>query len=481
MGVFERIKSHLEGEIGLLPGGGRVVLAVSGGADSRCALDCLHRLGYSLCVAHFDHGLRAGSERDSAFVRGLAGEYGHPFRGEKWNDPDRSSGVEADARWARYSFLVRVAKEIGSHFIATGHTMSDQAETILLHLVRGAGLEGLTGMKARTDLSGWMILNKPRNLYLVRPLLVVRHAETIAYCRERGLEWLEDPTNLDVGLARNKLRNQVIPLLEELNPLAESAVARSGNVLRPVKALVDGIGERAWEKTVQAESRDSISIDREEFARLPDAVQLWVVRRATAMLAELVELGWETTCAVASAIAERGIRPAQLPAGIMLVNDGPRAILALESSGVSMLDYPQMAEPGGVPLGIPGRVALSHGWLLVASAIKGDGQPFSREPWGRDRWRAHADLAEVGRLEVRGFHPGDRIQPLGMDGHVKLGDLFTNEKIPRRAREAWPIVTSETGEVIWVAGLRLAHPYRVRSQSQSIVLLEATHPESDRD
>jgi tRNA(Ile)-lysidine synthase len=205
--------------------GDGVAVAVSGGADSLALLHALRTLagprGWRLAVLTVDHGLRPGSAADAAFVADHAKALGLPTRvltltpGDL--DPHRPAGPEAAARAARYAALWPAAGELGCAWLATGHTLDDQAETVLLQLLRGAGPDGLAGMTVRTG-------------RLLRPLLGVRRADTHAACTAVGLTWREDPTNAEDSLLRNRVRSQLLPLLEELRPGATRTLARTATL-----------------------------------------------------------------------------------------------------------------------------------------------------------------------------------------------------------------------------------------------------------
>jgi tRNA(Ile)-lysidine synthase len=205
--------------------GDGVAVAVSGGADSLALLHALRTLagprGWRLAVLTVDHGLRPGSAADAAFVADHAKALGLPTRvltltaGDL--DPHRPAGPEAAARAARYAALWPAAGELGCDWLATGHTLDDQAETVLLQLLRGAGPDGLAGMTVRTG-------------RLLRPLLGVRRADTHAACTAVGLTWREDPTNAEDSPLRNRVRSQLLPLLEELRPGATGTLARTATL-----------------------------------------------------------------------------------------------------------------------------------------------------------------------------------------------------------------------------------------------------------
>jgi tRNA(Ile)-lysidine synthase len=228
-------------------GGDAVAVAVSGGADSLALLHALRALagprGWRLAVLTVDHGLRPGSAADAAFVADHAKALGLPARvltlapGDL--EPHRDAGPEAAARAARYGALWPAADELGCSWLATGHTLDDQAETVLLQLLRGAGPDGLAGMAVRTG-------------RLLRPLLGARRAETRAACAAIGLAWREDPTNADDTPLRNRVRTQLLPLLEDLRPGATKTLARTATLAADERAWLDPLVAEALAATLAA-------------------------------------------------------------------------------------------------------------------------------------------------------------------------------------------------------------------------------------
>ncbi len=205
---------------GLLPAGGLILCAVSGGPDSVALLHFLKTQGFSVAAAHFDHHLRPTSGRDRAFVEALCRDWGVPcYIGEGEDLAAAPGNLEENARRARYAFLERTAAQVGAARIATAHNANDNLETVLLHLTRGCGLQGLQGIL-------------PRRGILVRPMLHTTRRAIEAYLAQEGLEFMLDETNGDDHFARNRLRHQVIPVLETLNPRAVEAAARMTDRLR---------------------------------------------------------------------------------------------------------------------------------------------------------------------------------------------------------------------------------------------------------
>src|SRR5690242_14200760 len=258
----------------------RLVVAVSGGADSLCLLGALlalrergHRLAPGeIVVAHFDHGLRGDESREDAnFVRQLATELGilcvtgHP---DASYSTDLRVSIEDWARRARYAFLRRVAAEHEAERIVTGHTRDDQAETILLHWLRGSGLAGLRGMA-------------PLRGDIARPLLDVTHAQTVAYCAAMGWQPREDSSNADPRFLRNRIRHELLPLLATYNPGIRDLLVRNGELLADDEAYLEAQTQVAWNELAEVNTyefrkgniRGSVRLRLEQLCALPVAIR----------------------------------------------------------------------------------------------------------------------------------------------------------------------------------------------------------------
>jgi len=287
---------------GVPAAGDGVAVAVSGGADSLALLHALRALagprGWRLAVVTVDHGLRPGSAADAAFVADHAKALGLPAQvrtlGPADLDQYRQAGPEGAARAARYGALWPAADELGCRWLATGHTLDDQAETVLLQLLRGAGPDGLAGMAVRGG-------------RLLRPLLGARRAETRACCAAIGLEWREDPTNAGDGPLRNRVRQRLLPLLEELRPGATRALARTAALAADERDWLDQLVAATLAATL-AGGVDGQAPSDPPWATLPDGAP-------TARGAGTARLDPEALAGLPVALARRVVRAAARQAG----------------------------------------------------------------------------------------------------------------------------------------------------------------------
>jgi tRNA(Ile)-lysidine synthase len=280
----------------MLPAGQLVLVACSGGPDSLCLLHALHRvrrlLRIRLAAFHFDHRLRPGSDRDAAYVARQAERLGLEFVSREAADrPGPGQSVEAWARLARYGALTQAAADLGAARAALGHTLDDQAETVLLGLVRGGGLEALAGMPPVTALP-------PLAFPAVRPLIELGRADTEAFCGALRLRPRKDPTNVDPRFLRNRIRREILPMLEErLDRNVRATLARTAEHVRADADYLDGLASEAARATTQVRD-DEVRLDAVVLAALPRPIAARVVRQAL-RLAAAMGGEWEPQAAAA--------------------------------------------------------------------------------------------------------------------------------------------------------------------------------------
>jgi len=465
-------------DCGLEPGR-QVVVGVSGGADSLALADCLAVLGYPVLVAHFNHCLRKESSHDQAFVQAYARSRGLVFKSASGDVAafagEHGLSIEEAARQMRYAFLFQIAREQAAQALAVGHTADDQVETVLMHLLRGAGLDGLKGMTQR----GFLECFDP-DIPLVRPLLGVWRAETETWCRSHGLDYRVDATNADTAYARNRLRHEIIPMLEDYNPQARAHIHRLAHHLAGDQRLLVGLSEEAYRTCLQSQGEGYLVFDRKRLVTLDPALGARVLRLAAFKLVkDLRDFDADAVDRALIAVlqAPDGWQT-DLPGGLRLqVTTGQICLMTWEAD-LPEQDWPQIEEGISLEIRQPEKVALENGWWLLVDAVNLEvscTMPFDHV----DRNQAWIDADSLpGGLVIRRAMPGQRFTPLGMTaGSQKLSDFWVNVHLPQRARAGWPVVFSGK-DVVWLPGFRLAHAFRITAMTKTIFHLRLIqHPE----
>jgi tRNA(Ile)-lysidine synthase len=452
-----------------------VLIGVSGGVDSLALLLGLEKLGYKLVVAHLDHALRAESAEDAAFVKSLADARGLPYVSArvdvKQHAKNQGQSLEEAARDVRYNFLFNQARRHHAQAVAVGHHADDQVETVLMHLLRGAGLSGLSGMSYRRTLANW-----DKATPLVRPLLGIWKAEIEAFVADAGLRPCEDATNRDLTYFRNRLRHALLPELATYNPKIRKVLSRMASVLGEEDRYLEALANDAWAACFMSESKSLVQLSRQSFLKQPAALQRRLLRRAIAQLRPaLRDIGFDAV--------ERGLAFAQTPsesgeidlvARLNLAVVGDRLILKTWDADLPDWGKPLLTSESQVAwLDIKNPVGLQHGWRIeaeVLDAIPEEPLNTLREMGPNEVWLDAERLCLP--LTVRGRAAGERWQPLGMLEHTQsLQDFFINEKVPAHLREIWPLVCSG-GEVAWVLGLRPSEAFKVGEDTQRVMRLK---------
>lgn len=443
-----RVKNWIE-EQRLLPDSGLVIAGVSGGADSMAMAHMLHRLlppGRLVC-AHVNHGIR-GKEADSdqAFVEQWCREQGIPCRVLLADVPGEAQktgeGLEVCGRRLRYTFFQGLVTGENDR-IATAHTRSDQAETVLLHLLQGAGAKGLSGIPARRE-------------KIIRPVLCLSRQEVEEYCRENGLSWCTDATNTDMEYTRNRLRHQVLPLLREMNPAIEETLERTAFSLKRDEECLEEMARQALE---QARAGEGLSV------KMMQALSPAVAVRVLAQYFQEKGCARPETVHLEQALAavQRGGGRLSLPGGceVSVWSD----ILRAEKAE-------KMPEAGWeIPVTGP-KTLLGDGRTLVmedfpVSAMK------NRIKFHNLLFPIFLDYDTITRsqtLTVRTRRAGDRFSPAGRGISKSLKKLFSEERVPVPARDRL-VVLESGGELLWVETLGVCHRCRLRPETRHVLLL----------
>ncbi len=435
---------------GMLKPGDSVLVAVSGGPDSVCLLSVLRaftkELDLTLHIAHLDHMFRGKESADEAlFVAGLAEEFGIPATVEKFDVPafcrERGLSSQAGAREVRYVFLQRVAGEAGASRLALGHTATDQAETLLMRLIRGAGVSGLSAIP-------------PVRENIIRPLIEVTRPEVMEYLEQKHLDFVTDSSNVKPAYMRNRVRLEIMPVLEKFNPELVRALSSAAALLRDEdQAMEMHLLDILPGVIIQEDGRVYLKLS--EFNSLHIAFKRRILRRA----AELS--GYEPS----------GISSVQIEDALLFMSEARtgRAMQVLPGLVIER-QYDRFLVHAGkettgfcIRLSIPGVTTVSEAGLEVEAKVLGEAMdepppiaPLLKEGASENYlWQAAFDYDKIRPpLYVRSRRPGDRFHPAGMGGKSKkLQDYFVDEKVPRLTRDNTPIVASEQ-DVVWVVGMR---------------------------
>jgi tRNA(Ile)-lysidine synthase len=403
-------------------------------------------------VAHLNHSLRgADSDGDEAFVCDLAQSYGVPFVSRRSDVATfaRTSGLSLEdaGRRARYAFFADVAKDHGATSIALAHHQDDQAETVLIRLLRGSGG---TGLSAMANASG----------IIKRPLLKVTRAEIEQYLKVRGLTHRVDSTNTDTAILRNRIRHDLLPLLKSYNPKISQSLAATAEILAGDEELLEKPTASAYSRIAARDGAD-ILLHADLLAAEPRALRLRLYRRALLELrGDLQRIGLPHLDAIDRlTISGHPSAKLKLPGDCFVRRNYDQVILTssavptdanweLEVEGEGSYKLPA----GGVltvqRVSKPDVLGANSG---VAAYLALDAAPF---PW-----------------TIRNFSPGDRFRPLGMEGQQKVKDLFINEKVPLNQRRRIPLLVSG-GDIVWVAGVRMGAKGRVMAETERVVRVE---------
>ena len=448
--------------------GKTLLVAVSGGGDSLALLYALHQVqaefGLRLCGAHLNHTLRGDeSDADAAFVAAEFRRLDIPYTLQRadvaaYRRAHRLS-MEDAARRVRYAFLADAAALHAAHAVAIAHTADDQAETLLMNIIRGSGIDGLRGMQTLDRLA-----IDAANLTLFRPLLGVSRAQTYAYCAALGLLPRQDASNLSLEHTRNRIRLELMPVLERFNPAARDALLRLARNAAEDADYIHAQTNAVWQdiacQSDAGEGEAVIALNTQALAMQHPAVQSRILRRAVQAVKGSVDaITRRHILDMRRLIAGPAGRTLHLPDGILFAIGYDEAHIGISAAVTDALS-PLPPICGEHPLAVPSETRIP-GWRVSASVCEtADVDAFGAIA-DTDGFSETLDMDCVGvSLHLRGRRHGDRFQPLGMAQSKKLQDFMVDERIPRRWRDGVPLLVSRYG-IACVVGHRIAHWARV--------------------
>ncbi len=457
--LIDKIKKTAD-KFGLLEKGDPVLVAVSGGPDSTALLLALNALKYDykfrLHIAHFDHMFRSSEEtsKDYEYVSALAKQLKLPLIFGRSDVPkyakETGLSLEEAAREKRYEFLLKAAEDSGAKKIALGHTIDDQAETILMRLIRGAGLSGLRGIPPSRRINGFLI---------VRPLIESWRKEVESYLRGMKIEPRQDITNLMSKFLRNRIRHELMLLLEKYNPSIKLGLARTAQSLTYDYEVLSDLVNKEFPKCAKIKN-SSVEINLPVFLDEKTGLRRGMLRKAIETVkGDLRRIDYSHIEEIESLLsADKGAL------------DLPDKIRATKTKDLLLLSRIAGAQPA-VPkiwrqLSVPGRTLIPELKLSFEAKFVKTGLEF-----GKPKNVEYLDYDRIkGDLHVKTRDKGDRFRPLGMSRDKKLQDFFVDEKVSRSQRNLVPIVVSGN-KIIWVCGLRLSDEVKITSDSKRILKL----------
>ncbi len=429
----------------MLSPGETVVVGVSGGADSLGLLYVLEELeeySLKLIVSHMNHGIRSEEgKRDAEFVEEIAEKLNLPLELKEVNTPEFKKGsnlsLEEAARIIRYQFFKEVLDKHGARKIATAHTLDDQAETVLMRLIRGSGALGLSGIPPVSE------------DYIIRPLIETPRSEVEEYLTAKGIKWVDDSTNMARDFLRNRIRHELIPELQEYNPRIKEALSRTASILRVEEDFIRS-GAKNWLRYVFGSAGEGELVGNiSRYKLIPEALR-------TAFLRMAIE---------------------KLKGNLRRISFGH----------IDSMDELLLCETPSGEISLPDGIVMAKGYDLFLitrrSELKREFSYTILSPgkWSFPGFECEVEIADVESLSsdnfvgmfdvdsvelpitVRNFHPGDRFIPLGMKTPKKVKRFFIDEKIPRFLRSRIPIFFIRS-EIMWIGGMRIDERFRLKGK-----------------
>jgi tRNA(Ile)-lysidine synthase len=467
---------------GLIRPGERVLVGVSGGPDSVALLSLLATLAPAWKlqhrVVHVNHGLRgAESEDDARFVATLCRSLGVECVCERVDLMAlrarlKGRSLQEIARIARYDVFRREARHWQADKVALGHTADDQAETVLMWMLRGAGGTGLAGIPPSRD------------ALFVRPLLGISRAEILEYIQTEGLAYRTDSSNAKRDYLRNRIRHELLPELKRLNPAIVRVLARGAQILREEQAYLDGAAQEHLARAAQARSDGSVVLDRDGVLALPVGLQRRVIR---AWLRRVSGVDQGPSFGTVDAVLGQVVRgrsggSLSVPGGRVWREYGRLVFVPAAAQSLTNRTVARGAPSVVLPIVAGSRVR----WPLTGQTIRlsvvdqGPGKTAARP----ERPATTVTFLDADRftqdLVVRTWQPGDAFQPAGMGGrHKKVQDFFSDLKVPREVRRRLPLLVAPEG-ILWIAGYRADHRFCATAGSRRVLKAELTDAGSDR-
>lgn len=464
MDLLNKFKEFVVKE-NLIKKGEALLLGISGGPDSLTMLDLFNRIKddykLKLVVFHLNHMFREEAASEARFVEEVALRSNLKVIIKKYDVPAfiKKEGVspEEGARIIRFRLIKEILKELNITKVALGHNKDDLVETIFLHMFRGSGLNGLTGIEP---------ISVVKDMHIIHPILNIYRDDIEKYCQYRNLNPRRDPSNKETFYTRNKIRNDLIPYLEnEINPNIKDVMVQMAGIIREEDRYLDQIAEKKLKDLIVNKESDQLIVSQNELKRIEKVIRRRVIRKLFSLLTkENKDLYYNHYKIIDDFILEgKTGKMLDLPGGLKVKNTYGQTVFLRGDFELIIKDY-------YFTLKVPGEIVVNDEYKLEADYL-----PASYN------WRINvsnpmicycdADRVET-PLVVRNRRPGDKFYPLGMKGQKKLKDFFIDEKIKRAKRDKIPLVVDHSGRIVWVGGMRVDERFKVTEKTKNLLLLK---------
>jgi tRNA(Ile)-lysidine synthase len=452
-----------------------VVAGVSGGPDSLCMLDLLNKSGMKVYVLHVNHQLRSEADDESQLVEAFCAQRNIKCKiltGDiKQLASDKKISIEEAARLYRYNALFEYANLIRAQAVLVAHNANDQAETVLMHLLRGSGLSGLKGMQMRSFQPMWST-----SIPLVRPLLKTSRGEILAYCEENRLSPAYDQSNQDTKYFRNRIRQELLPELMTYNPRVLELLASMSDVITIDQSFLEEEAQKAWNACLIKEGLHFVLFDISRLSALHPALLRKVLRKAIAQIEpDLRDLDFAATERAVNFLDPKSrVNHIHLLSNIELLKNRRTELLICGQNDILTGLWPQIDIMMSFVLDSNSEMDLDSGWKI--KCIESTQVPT----FTKDGLTAVLDADLVFGMYLNVNSPGDRFEPYGMHGKsVKLGDYWTNMGLPEKARKKWPLLRNGNGEIMWLIGTQISDRYKITETTKKILILKLIQTQSD--
>jgi tRNA(Ile)-lysidine synthase len=451
----------------LISPGDKVLVGVSGGTDSISLLHVLHYFSkfknFSLIVVHINHMARGkDSDADADFVESVAEKLKLPFHLKKIDvgieRVQLKTSFQDAARIIRYQFFEETLQAVGGNKVALGHSADDQVETILMNIVRGTGLRGLTGIpQVRGS--------------IIRPFLEINRRDLEIYLKENDISFRDDSSNSDKKYLRNRIRHELIPHLETYNPGIKKSLQEMSGIAREEDSLLSQMTRDIFNQKLDERNENNIVWDIDDFQSYPVALRQRLVREIFCRITgDMQAITAHHVQEIISLFNSPKVgKILNIPRGVTVTCSYGSVLFSKITGGIS--ENEPLVTPIVVPIVVPGTTKLLEGHIRrMQTQIFADKRDLQSLDTGR---QAFFDLEKTGfGIQARFFRAGDRFCPLGMTGNKKLKSFFIDQKVPQSMRSQIPILTNADDDIIWVYGQRISHLYRVTDKTEKVLFIE---------